>query len=92
MECCLAAVSNSQEEIPMTMLRQRMTEDMRIRNLSLHTQASYLQQVSQFARHFGKSPDKLHWRDYIGADGAIARLIICRSMRFHRRSPHSIFT
>src|SRR5262245_13951123 len=34
----------------------------------------------------------LHWRDYIGADGAIARLIICRSMRFHRRSPHSIFT
>src|SRR5215472_8873685 len=34
----------------------------------------------------------LHWRDYIGADGAIARLIICRSMRFHRRSPHSICT
>src|SRR5215472_871974 len=34
----------------------------------------------------------LHWRVYIGADGAIARLIICRSMRFHRRSPHSIFT
>src|SRR5262245_17769381 len=26
------------------------------------------------------------------ADGAIARLIICRSMRFHRRSPHSICT
>jgi hypothetical protein len=63
MECCLAAVSNSQEEIPMTMLRQRMTEDMRIRNLSLHTQASYLQQVSQFARHFGKSPDKLGTED-----------------------------
>ena len=43
----------------MTILRQRMTEDMRIRNLSSHTQASYLQQVSQFARYFGKSPDKL---------------------------------
>ena len=43
----------------MTILRQRMSEDMRIRNLSLHTQASYLQQVSQFARHFGKSPDEL---------------------------------
>jgi hypothetical protein len=34
--------------------------------------------------------DMLHWRVGFGADGAIARLIICRSMRFHRRSPHSI--
>jgi hypothetical protein len=33
----------------MTILRRRMTEDMRIRNLSSHTQASYLQQVTQFA-------------------------------------------
>ena len=30
----------------MTVLRQRMTEDMQVRNLSPHTQASYLQQVS----------------------------------------------
>lgn len=43
----------------MTTLRQCMTEDMQVRNLSLHTQASYLQQVSLFARHFGKSPDAL---------------------------------
>ena len=47
----------------MTILRRRMTEDMRIRNLSSHTQASYLQQVTQFARHFGKSPDKLGAED-----------------------------
>lgn len=47
----------------MTILRRRMTEDMRIRNLSLRTQASYLQQLSQFARHFGKSPDKLGAED-----------------------------
>jgi integrase/recombinase XerD len=47
----------------MTILRQRMTEDMRIRNLSLHTQASYLQQLSQFARHFGRSPDELGAED-----------------------------
>src|SRR5215472_15956983 len=40
----------------MTNLRQRMTEDMQVRNLSPNTQASYLQQVSLFARHFGKSP------------------------------------
>ena len=51
----------------MTVLRQRMTEDMQLRNLSHHTQASYLQQVSLFARHFGKSPDALtaeHIRAY----------------------------
>ena len=43
----------------MTPLRQRMLEDMQIRNLSPHTQASYVQQVSQFARHFAKSPEQL---------------------------------
>jgi len=40
----------------MTPLRQRMLEDMQIRNLSHHTQASYVQQVSLFARYCGKSP------------------------------------
>ena len=43
----------------MTILRRRMTDDMKVRNLSSHTQASYLRQVSQFARYFGKSPDLL---------------------------------
>jgi integrase/recombinase XerD len=43
----------------MTSLRQRMTEDMQVRNFSLHTQASYVQQVSLFARHFNKSPEVL---------------------------------
>ena len=51
----------------MTVLRQRMTEDMQVRNLSPHTQASYLQQVSLFARYFCTSPELLtpeHIRTY----------------------------
>jgi site-specific recombinase XerD len=36
-----------------------MTEDMQVRNLSPHTQTSYVQQVSLFARHFNKSPEEL---------------------------------
>lgn len=43
----------------MTPLRQRMTEDMRVRNLAPNTQTSYVQQVSLFARHFNKSPELL---------------------------------
>src|SRR5919107_831181 len=43
----------------MTPLRQRMTEDMRLRNLGLSTQRAYLQYVSQFAGHFHKSPEML---------------------------------
>ncbi len=43
----------------MTSLRQRMTEDMQVRNLALGTQSVYLQQVSLFARHFHQSPEQL---------------------------------
>ena len=39
-------------ELPMTPLRQRVMEDMQIRNLSANTQATYALQVSMFARHF----------------------------------------
>ena len=40
-------------------LRQRMIEDMTVRNFAANTQDSYLRQVSLFARYFGKSPDQL---------------------------------
>ena len=47
----------------MTPLRLRMTEDMQVRNLSPNTQDSYVRQVSQFARHFSKSPEVLSPED-----------------------------
>ncbi len=40
-------------------LRQRMIEDMTVRNFAPNTQQSYLGQVGLFARHFGKSPEQL---------------------------------
>jgi site-specific recombinase XerD len=43
----------------MTPLRQRMTDDMQLRNLSPHTQRAYLRYVALFARYFQKSPDLL---------------------------------
>ena len=43
----------------MTPLRQRMSEDMRVRNLSPRTQATYILQVSLSARHFHRSPEVL---------------------------------
>lgn len=43
----------------MTPLRQRMLEDMRLRNLSAETQRSYIHYIAGFATHFNLSPDKL---------------------------------
>ena len=43
----------------MTVLRQRMLDDMRIRNLAAETQTSYLRQVAKFARYHGQSPELL---------------------------------
>jgi len=52
---------------PMTPLRQRILEDMQIRNYSPHTIDGYLRYVAQFAKHFHTSPDRLdaeHIRTY----------------------------
>jgi len=46
----------------MTALRQRMIEDMQVRNFSPHTQSTYVLQVSLFARYFSKPPDQLGLR------------------------------
>jgi integrase/recombinase XerD len=47
------------KEISMTSLRQRMIEDLQVRNLAANTQDSYVRQVSLFARYFNRSPELL---------------------------------
>jgi site-specific recombinase XerD len=62
-----AAYFHLAQELAMTPLRQRMIEDMQVRNLAPQTQATYILHVSLFARHFRKSPELLgpeEIRDY----------------------------
>lgn len=43
----------------MTILRQKMIDDMRLREFSPNTQRAYLRAVRQLAEHYWKSPDKI---------------------------------
>jgi len=42
-----------------TLLRQRMLEDMVVRNFAVNTQSAYLQQISTYARYFNRPPEEL---------------------------------
>jgi integrase/recombinase XerD len=62
----------------MSPLRRRMVDDMQIRNLSPQTQGTYVRQVAQFSRHFGKSPEHLGpaeiraWQIHLAQDKGLA--------------------
>lgn len=43
----------------MTPLRQRMLEDMGIRNLAENTQSAYLLQITAYAKYFKRPPEEL---------------------------------
>jgi len=43
----------------MTPLRQKMIDDMQLRGLSERTRDSYVRAVSQLAKHYGKSPERI---------------------------------
>jgi len=43
----------------MTLRRQRMLEDLRIRNYAPTTVDCYVRSVAEFAKHFNRSPDRL---------------------------------
>lgn len=79
----------------MTPLRQRMIEDMRVRNLSPHTQRLYVERVAKFAQYFGKSPELLGPEDvrtyqvYLtyqkGASSSMLQQTVC-ALRFLYRN------
>jgi len=70
------------KELSLTSLRQRLTEDMQVRNLSLCTQATYILRVSLFARYFRRSPETL------GPEEIRAYQVFLVSQR--RLAPHSV--
>jgi integrase/recombinase XerD len=43
----------------MSPLRQRMLQDMQIRNFAPSTQEAYIRAMAKFAKHFGRPPDQL---------------------------------
>ncbi len=49
--------------IPASPLRQRMIEDMTLRNMSPETQAAYIRAVKNFSLYFKRPPDQLRYED-----------------------------
>ena len=72
-------------------LRQRMIDDMTVRNLAPNTMLCYLKQVSYLARYFGRSPAQLgpeqirEYQLYLAQDRRVSvssRLVAVTALRF----------
>jgi integrase/recombinase XerD len=72
-------------------LRQRMIDDMTVRNFAPNTRVAYLKQVSYFARHFGRSPERLgpeeirSYQIYLAKERKVAvssRTVAASALRF----------
>ncbi len=72
-------------------LRQRMIDDMLVRNLAPNTMLCYLKQVSYLARYFGRSPEQLgpegirEYQLYLAQDRKVSvssRLVAITALRF----------
>ena len=73
----------------MTKLRQRMLEDLRIRNYAPTTVDCYVRSVAEFAKHFNRSPDQMgpeelrQWQLYLLNERKVKRstFIFCNDVR-----------
>jgi site-specific recombinase XerD len=72
-------------------LRQRMIDDMTVRNMAPNTMLCYLKQVSYLARYFGKSPEQLGPEDirryqlYLAKERKVSvssRMVAATALRF----------
>jgi site-specific recombinase XerD len=72
-------------------LRQRMIDDMTVRNLAPNTMLCYLKQVSDLARYFGRSPEQLGPEDirryqiYLAKERKVSvssRMVAATALRF----------
>src|SRR5256885_7555719 len=74
---------------PISPLRQRMIDDMTMRNLSPSTQETYIRAVAQFSTFHRRSPDKLgveHLRDFhlhLVSRGLVANSIAVKMAALH---------
>ena len=68
----------------MSILRQKMMEDMQLRGLAVRTQESYAQAVKQLAAHYHKSPDQ------ISEEELRQYLLFLTNVKHVSRSTHTI--